>query len=492
MRNTILLATILFFFSDARLNGQVTFTAPSDRCVDAPDQVFTFAGSPIGGVYSGPGVIDLFNGISYNFSPTLAGAGIHTLTYTVSGQGSASDDVEVFALPILSFTAPPDLSIGAGIQTGLGGGTPTGGVYSGPGVTDDNNGMTYSFDPSIAGIGIHTLTYTYTDGNTCTNMASDDVEVFNTTNVTFTAPSDLCIDAGLQTGLSGGMPTGGVYSGPGVSDDNNGMTYSFDPSVAGSGIISITYTLIGNGSASDDVEVFALPIVSMNIPSNDQVKCLNEGLSFVSFAGDPINGQYSGPGVIDLSNGISFSFNPIAAGLGIHDVTYTFTSSDGCTNTAIDQITVQSPAVSFTALADLSINDGIQSGLSGGSPTDGVYSGPGVTDDGNGMTYSFDPFLAGVGTHTLTYSYTDNDGCSDNATDDVIVNDTCAIHLVLTPSNFPLNGTYQANQSIEIQGTLQLMSNNNVTLSAPSVVLQDSVIAMNGAILTIDSTACTN
>ena len=55
-------------------------------------------------------------------------------------------------------------------RSGLGGGTPpqgsaTGdmGVYSGTGVTDDGNGMTYSFDPAAAGVGVHTITYTYTD-----------------------------------------------------------------------------------------------------------------------------------------------------------------------------------------------------------------------------------------------------------------------------------------------------------------------------------------
>jgi len=57
-----------------------------------------------------------------------------------------------------------------------------------------------------------------------------------TLHVNFTAPADLCIDAGVQAGLGGGTPpqgtvTGdlGVYSGSGVTDDGNGMTYSFDP-----------------------------------------------------------------------------------------------------------------------------------------------------------------------------------------------------------------------------------------------------------------------
>ncbi|HPE56944.1 MAG TPA: T9SS type A sorting domain-containing protein [Bacteroidales bacterium] len=49
----------------------------------------------------------------------------------------------------------------------LTGGTPAGGTYSGPGVS---NGM---FDPSVAGLGEHTITYTFTDVNFCTNTATD-------------------------------------------------------------------------------------------------------------------------------------------------------------------------------------------------------------------------------------------------------------------------------------------------------------------------------
>ncbi len=49
----------------------------------------------------------------------------------------------------------------------LTGGTPAGGTYSGPGVT---NGV---FDPAAAGLGEHTITYTYTDVNFCENSATD-------------------------------------------------------------------------------------------------------------------------------------------------------------------------------------------------------------------------------------------------------------------------------------------------------------------------------
>ncbi len=53
----------------------------------------------------------------------------------------------------------------------LTGGLPEGGTYSGPGVS---NGM---FDPAAAGMGPHTITYTYTDVNLCTNSATDVITV---------------------------------------------------------------------------------------------------------------------------------------------------------------------------------------------------------------------------------------------------------------------------------------------------------------------------
>ncbi len=78
----------------------------------------------------------------------------------------------------VSFTAPADIFEDAGVQTGLGGGSPAGGVYSGPGVTDDGNGMTYSFDPAAAGgVGTYTITYTYTNGEGCEGSASNEIKV---------------------------------------------------------------------------------------------------------------------------------------------------------------------------------------------------------------------------------------------------------------------------------------------------------------------------
>ncbi|MFB0903385.1 MAG: hypothetical protein QMB11_03305, partial [Nonlabens sp.] len=102
------------------------FTAPTDVCINAGLQTLLGGGLPTGGVYSGTGVIDHANGMTYSFDPAAAGVGTHTVTYT--NGTSASDDVEVFALPTVTFTALADLCISAGTQTSLAGGTASGGV----------------------------------------------------------------------------------------------------------------------------------------------------------------------------------------------------------------------------------------------------------------------------------------------------------------------------------------------------------------------------
>jgi PKD repeat protein len=68
----------------------------------------------------------------------------------------------------VSITTPP---------FALTGGAPSGGTYSGPGVS---NGI---FDPAAAGLGTHTITYTYTDLNLCTNSAENTITVTLTTGL---------------------------------------------------------------------------------------------------------------------------------------------------------------------------------------------------------------------------------------------------------------------------------------------------------------------
>ena len=157
--------------------------------------------------------------------------------------------------------------------------------------------------------------------------------------------------------------------------------------------------------------VNTLPAVALTL--SDESACVS-GSAFNLGGGSPLGGTYSGTGV-----GVSPSFNPAAAGLGAHTITYTYTDGNGCTNTATDGMTVNAlPAVVLTLSDEAACINEAAFALSGGSPIGGTYSGTGVSG-GN-----FDPANpGGSGAKTITYTYTDpSTGCADFKTATLAVN----------------------------------------------------------------------
>jgi hypothetical protein len=105
---------------------------------------------------------------------------------------------------------------------------PAGGTYTGPGVS---NGLFY---PQQAGVGLHTLTYNYTDAQGCMGSATQTASVLlppvaEWQDITYTYCQDDASDYVLAwmfacEGVS-------VFAGPGVTQVNN--DYFFNPSLAG-------------------------------------------------------------------------------------------------------------------------------------------------------------------------------------------------------------------------------------------------------------------
>src|SRR5690606_27929416 len=71
------------------------------------------------------------------------------------------------------------------------GGSPTPGIFTGPGITAGTN----EFNPANAGTGIKQLRYTHTDANGCTNVAVEEVIVNPVTRVEFTIEQPSRVDA---------------------------------------------------------------------------------------------------------------------------------------------------------------------------------------------------------------------------------------------------------------------------------------------------------
>ncbi|MBC7862845.1 MAG: PKD domain-containing protein [Bacteroidia bacterium] len=215
----------------------VTLSALTDVCEDEPG--FTITGeSPAGGTFSGAGV---FSG---SFNAATAGTGTHPITYIYTDANSCSDtattNITVNALPVVTQSSYADVC-GNATAFALTNGTPVGGTYSGTGVSAGN------FDASVAGAGTQTITYDYTDANSCTASATSSINVNAAPVVTLSSLGTVCInDAAFA--LTGESPAGGIFSGTGVSAGN------FDPAVAGAGTVTITYTYTDANSCSDTAQ----------------------------------------------------------------------------------------------------------------------------------------------------------------------------------------------------------------------------------------------
>ena len=202
-------------------------------------------------------------------------------------------------------------------------------------------------------------------------------------------------------------------------------TYSWDNSVIDGtpftpGVGSITYTVTGidgNGCfATDqtDVNVNPMPNVTLASSDGDNIICDGDAVTFTTSGASTyeffINGgSVQGPNSLNTYNTSSLTDGVVVSAEG--------TSGQGCTSTAPQTFTFtvnNLPSVSFNSLSDMCENDAPHT-LVEGLPSGGVYSGTGVSG-GN-----FDPGVALTGAHTLTYNYTDLNGCSGLASQNINV-----------------------------------------------------------------------
>ncbi len=219
----------------------------------------------------------------------------------------------------------------------LTGGYPNGGTYSGTGVLNS------VFNPSLAGVGRHIIRYDYTDSVSCSGSDTSSIVVNNIPIVDFPNPQGACISA-ISFLLSGGTPLGGIYTGIGVANN------TFTPSLAGAGNHELYYTYTDNNQCANIdtaiITVFPLPNVTLDINQN---VCYHQGTLILN-QGTPPGGMYYGNYV---SGGV---FDYGTAGVGSHNIIYSYTDENNCTNTSTDQVHVFSiPEVDFTMYPNFTV-----------------------------------------------------------------------------------------------------------------------------------------
>ncbi len=172
----------------------------------------------------------------------------------------------------------------------------------------------------------------------------------------------------------------------------------------------------GNNTYIDNVNIQGTPTVppTASFSVNDNSICAGQTVTYNNTSSRATTFSWTFPGGSPSSG----STSPIVvtyAAAGTYTTTLTATNSFG-TNTTTQTITVNAlPTVTSNSTYGTVCDNGGNLVLSGGSPAGGTYSGPGVTGT------NFNPATAGVGTHNITYSFTDGNGCSNSAVGSVVV-----------------------------------------------------------------------
>lgn len=233
----------------------VTLDIADNYCLNDPAVLLSnFTPIPTGGAegfLNGPGMNDFI------FTPQGAGVGTHTITYSYFDEfdctNSATDELVVFDLPQLSVDNNEGTYCITETTTAFTY-SPIGGVLTGT-ATSNNQ-----FNPSQAGVGIHTLIYSFTDMNGCTNTLPIEVEVIDIPSLTINVPEIICIND-VPFDLVGN-PSGGNFQINGIPET------IFNPEDLGDGEHTIFYEYVDEFGCYNNtekiVEVFVLPSIGFN------------------------------------------------------------------------------------------------------------------------------------------------------------------------------------------------------------------------------------
>lgn len=366
-------------------------------------------------------------------------AGTYSVTASDGAGCSETVTITLDGPPLPTVTLAPFANV---LETAssfaLTGGLPAGGTYSGQGVTSN------TFDPSI-GTGSYSITYTYTDGDGCSNSASRNIlvtsETANAALIVLDARDDtelFALTDGIQINKSviGEIPLGVIYN---TNLNPNGVAFKltgpitqnrFEGPAPHSLFGDIGVNIVGKIFPVGNYTLVANPKNGPTITINFTVVegnplCDDMNVAVQSKVNPSTCGGSDGAIVLSITGAVqpytySWSHNnslqsSSAAGLTAGTYTVTVTDANGCSDEVTTSISDPAGPNVTLAMFDSVMDTEDAFDLSGGMPVGGTYSGEGVS---NGM---FDPAV-GAGTYAITYSYTDpNTGCDGSAVRNITV-----------------------------------------------------------------------
>ena len=301
--------------------------------------------------------------------------------------------------------------------------TPAGGQFTGDGV-----GTNKYFYPSVVGVEgsdiTVTITYTYTDGNGCTSIKTDDVIVSSGGAVISDLKSTYC--KGEPTGLVRGTNPSAAIGAFSVSTvngwtDNGDNTLTLNPSVLLAGNHTITYSYLDGGTLFSSQRVFTVDSVGVNVDfinlqSQYCVDASDATLTAVDLYPSGGSGHFSFTGLADGfatvpgSNSALLQPRFIATGQ-TNEVSYYYTSPLGCKSNVVTKEVIVNPLPEV----DFAIRDNYNFSESPvvliGNYSGGTFSSGTVVHNNNTLY----PNLFTPGILPIRYTYTNPvTGCSNS------------------------------------------------------------------------------
>ncbi|MCD6367322.1 MAG: immunoglobulin domain-containing protein, partial [Bacteroidales bacterium] len=266
----------------------------------------TLTPSISGGTFSGNGI---FN--DSLFDP-LTVLGFDTITYSLNDTNNClattTHVTYVFQEPPITFNSVDSVYCYGNPVDSIWA-TPTGGIYTG--LTGN-----YFYSDSI---GTFTVTYTVTQDG-CSGTDSVEITVHPSPTATFTG-LDSIYCANTSSVVLTGTPSSGLFYGSGIIDS------TFYPTQADTGQIQLIYVYIDSigCSAADTQTTHILPTQVVTFYPLDTAYCINQ--NSVDLYGYPTGGTFFGDGITDTI------FDPQTAGIGTHEIIYTWLNTNGCLST---------------------------------------------------------------------------------------------------------------------------------------------------------------
>lgn len=362
------------------------------------------------------------SGVNLPYTISGLGAGSYTISF-VSTAGCSSNTIS----QALTDPTPPTVpTITAGGPTTFCAG---GSVTLTSSYASGNTWNTTATSQTIVATTSGTYSVVYTNGSGCSSASAPIVVTVNALpSVVASGATSIC------AGQSATIAASGATS---YAWDNGAGTSA---TVVVSPTTTTTYTVTGTSNGCSNTDQVTVTVGTASSSSQSVSLCPGQS---VTVGSNTYNSAGTFTDVLAGSNGCdstvtttvtmlaatSFTENVSICEGSVYSVlgnaysnagTYTnvTTNAAGCDSTVITILSVNpNPIVGITPTTIDSLCTSDSPITLVGTPAGGAFTGPGVSGS------IFNPSTAGIGTHTITYSYTDGNGCNGSTTVIAIVTD---------------------------------------------------------------------